>query len=56
MIRDLNKLISLSDPNRTFVQLTSALAINEREEITAEGTDRRYPGSLRAYLLKPAKK
>ena len=56
VIRDLNKLISPGDPNRTFVQLTGALAINDREEITAEGTDLRYPGSLRSYLLKPAKK
>lgn len=56
VVRDLNKLISPGDPNRPFVQLTGALAINDREQITAEGTDRRYPGSLRSYLLKPAKK
>jgi probable HAF family extracellular repeat protein len=56
VIRDLNKLITPSNPNRAFVKLTGALAINDREEITAEGVDSRHPGSLRAYLLTPTKK
>ena len=55
-IFNLNKLIASSDPNRAYVTLTSAVAINDRNEITAEGIDRRYPGALRAYLLMPAKK
>lgn len=55
VIQDLNKLVMTSDASRPYVRLTSALAINDREQITAEGVDQRTPGALRAYLLTPAR-
>lgn len=56
VIKDLNTLIATDDPNRSFVQLVKATGVNEKEEIVAQGYDRRRGSAfIRGYLLTPAK-
>jgi probable HAF family extracellular repeat protein len=49
---NLNTLIIATDPNRPFVTLTSAIAINDKGWILANGLDSRT-GLTGAYLLTP---
>jgi hypothetical protein len=50
---NLNTLISGTDPNKRFVTLTNAYAINDAGQIVATGTDSRSPGVTGAYVLSP---
>jgi probable HAF family extracellular repeat protein len=52
--RDLNKLIAADDRSQSFVQLVKANGINDRDEIVAQGYDRRRGNAaVRGYLLSP---
>jgi probable HAF family extracellular repeat protein len=54
VIQDLNALIAPDDPNRPFVQLTTANGINDKGEIVAQGIDQRLGSTMvRGYLLTP---
>jgi hypothetical protein len=51
---DLNTVIAADDPLRPFVELSSALSINDRGQILVEGRDSRStPGDVSFYLLTP---
>jgi probable HAF family extracellular repeat protein len=54
--RDLNALIATHDPNASFVRLQLATGINDKDQIAAQGFDRRRGSSaVRGYLLTPVK-
>jgi probable HAF family extracellular repeat protein len=54
--RDLNTLVATDDPNRRYVRLTKAVAINDKGQIAAQGVDsRRGSNVVRGYLLTPVK-
>lgn len=54
--RDLNTLIATDDPNRPYVRLVKAVAINDKDQIAAQGYDSRRGSSVvRGYLLTPGK-
>jgi hypothetical protein len=47
-------VIAADDPLRPFVELSSALSINDRGQILVEGRDSRStPGDVSFYLLTP---
>ena len=54
--QDLNTLIAADDPNRPYVQLTKAAGINDKNQITVQGYDRRRGSTfVRGYILTPVK-
>ena len=55
--QNLNTLIALDDPNRSIVRLVAATGINDHDEISVDGYDRRRGSTIvRGYLLTPVDK